>query len=167
MAVRYFAEWQRRGVLLPLKSYAIPSSQRSIGAIYEEVLAGPHLLVSALGTLHCTRPLRKCHPTDENDNDSTVNKYLIPITSDKTKIKYKDNPAALAGILYEISLFKAYKNPRGGGREARRALRDRRRARVPRACARRSGPRALTVKTTSRSPSLVTAVSSPVLFVCV
>ena len=42
---------------------------------------------------------------DENDKDSTVNKYLIPITSDKTKIKYKDNAAALAGMLYETTLF--------------------------------------------------------------
>ena len=43
--------------------------------------------------------------SDASDNSTTVNKYLVPVTTDNIVLKWDGNTASLAGILYETFQF--------------------------------------------------------------
>ena len=43
--------------------------------------------------------------SEDIDNTVTSNKHLIPVTTDGAPIKYKDNAAAIPGILNEVHKF--------------------------------------------------------------
>ena len=65
--------------------------------------------------------------SDASDNSTTVNKYLVPVTTDNIVLKWDGNTASLAGILYETFQFwerelalDAPKVPAGQWRHAKR-----------------------------------------------